>query len=217
MTTYNQALSEYVTRTFAAEDESLTRMRREIPAAGLPEIMISPEEAAFLRFLVVATGARRAVEVGTLGGYSGTWIARALPDDGRLYTLEVDPYHAEVARENFRSAGVAGKVELLEGDAAEVLPSLSGEGPFDFVFIDANKEGYPQYLDWALANLGTGGVVAAHNAFAFGGQIVDEDTTDEAVAIMRRFNEVLAKDPRLVATIFPAGDGVAVAVLTGEE
>lgn len=214
MPTYNQALSDYVTQTFAAEDETLKRIRLEIPKQGLPEIMISPEEAAFLHFLVAATGAKQVVEVGTLGGYSGIWIARALPSDGRLITLEVDEKHARVARENFEKAGVADKVEVRVGDAHQMLPELETQGPFDFVFIDANKDGYPAYLEWSLSNLDVGGVVAAHNAFAFGGKIINEDPSDKSVEIMRRFNQQLAQDPRLVATIFPAGDGMAVAVLT---
>jgi predicted O-methyltransferase YrrM len=212
MTTYNDSLSEYVARTFASEDETLAQIRRSIAERGLPPIMISPEEAAFLHFLVVATGARRAVEVGTLGGYSGTWIARGLGSAGKLFTLEVDPGHAKVARENFRAAGLVDRVEVLEGNAEAVLPSLSDEGPFDFVFIDADKKGYPHYLDWTLANLRTGGVVAAHNAFARGR--IAQKTDDEAVAALQQFNLQLAEDPRLVSTIFPAGDGVAVAVLT---
>ncbi|MFP3853319.1 MAG: O-methyltransferase, partial [Anaerolineales bacterium] len=173
-----------------------------------------PEEAAFLHFLVAATGAKKVVEVGTLGGYSGIWIARALPADGRLITLEVDEKHARVASENFEKAGVANKVEVRVGDAHQMLPDLEARGPFDFVFIDANKDGYPAYLEWALSNLELGGVVAAHNAFAFGGKIINEDPIDKSVEIMRRFNQQLAQDPRLVATIFPAGDGMAVAVLT---
>lgn len=213
MPTYNQALSNYVTRTFAAEDEVLRRVRREIPEKGLPAIMISPEEAAFLRFLVAANGARRIVEIGTLGGYSGIWIARALPAGGELITLEVNQNHAEIARENFRAAGVADKVQLQVGDARKLLPELTQNGPYDMVFMDANKDGYPDYLDWALANLKEGGLIAAHNAFAWGGKVIDEDIHDRSVEIMRQFNRRLAQDSALVATIYPGGDGMAVAVL----
>lgn len=214
MTTYDQALSDYVTRTFAIEDEALARMRREIPEKGLPAIMISPEEAAFLHFLVVAIGAKKVVEVGTLGGYSGTWIARGLPADGELITLELDERHAQVAAENFKMAGVEAKVDLQVGDAEKMLPGLEARGPFDLVFIDANKTGYPRYLEWSLENLRVGGVVAAHNAFAFGGKVIDEKTSEESVRIIRQFNQRLAALPNTVATIFPAGDGIALAVLT---
>lgn len=215
MTTYDQELSDYVTRTFAVEDEALARIRRQIPERGLPTSMISPEEGAFLHFLVVAIGARKVVEVGTLGGYSGTWIARGLPPEGELITIELDERHAQVAAENFRVTGVEGKVDLQVGDAEGLLPKLESRGPFDLVFIDANKKGYPRYLDWSLKNVKLGGVVAAHNAFAFGGKVIDEDSGDEAVRIMRQFNQRLADLPNTVATIFPAGDGIALAVLTG--
>ncbi len=215
MPTYNDELSHYISETFAGEDEALRWIRGQIPARGLPEIMISAEEAAFLRFLVVASGARRAVEIGTLGGYSGTWIARGLPPDGRLITIEVDSKRGELAREGFARAGVGAKVDLRVGDAHEVLPGLPAEDRYDFVFIDADKEGYMAYLDWALGSLAPGGLLTAHNAFAFGGQLVDPTNTDPDVEIMRRFNRRLSEDPRLTATIFPAGDGIAVAAMNG--
>lgn len=214
MPTYDQALADYVARTFAIEDEALARIRREIPAWGLPTSMISPEEGAFLHFLVVAIGASKVVEVGTLGGYSGTWIARGLPAEGQLITIELEEKHAQVAAEHFKLAGVEAKVDLQVGDAEKVLPALEARGPFDLVFIDANKEGYPRYLDWSLRNLRIGGVVAAHNAFAFGGKVIDEKTGEESVRIIRQFNQRLAELPNTVATIFPAGDGIALAVLT---
>lgn len=210
MTTYNDSLSEYISHTFAREDEALRWIREEISARGLPEIMISAEEAAFLRVLVAAGGAERAVEVGTHGGYSGTWIARALPEGGRLTTIELLEDRAELAREAFARAGVAEKIDLRVGDANEILPELEADGPCDFVFIDADKEGYPAYLDWALDNLSPGGLVAAHNAFAFGGQVADSGVQDRDVEIIRQVNRRLAEDPRLTSTIFPAGDGIVV-------
>lgn len=213
MPTYNESLSEYVTQTFAAEDEVLKKIRREIPERGLPAIMIQPEEAVFLQFLVVASSATRAVEIGTLGGYSGVWIARGLPAAGKLITLEMNEQHAAVARDNFAQAGVADKVELKVGNAHELLPTMEEDGPYDFIFIDANKDGYLDYLEWALANLEPGGVVAAHNAFSFGGKLINQDAGDESVKIMRDFNRRLAQHPQLVATIFPAGAGMAVAAL----
>ncbi|MGA9532518.1 MAG: O-methyltransferase [Anaerolineales bacterium] len=213
MTTYNQALSDYVQETFAVEDETLHWIRQECAAQELPSIMINPEEGAFLRFMVAAARARRVVEIGTLGGYSGTWIARGLPATGQLITLEADPHHAEVARRSFERAGLSSQVRLLEGDAAGMLPTLVEDGPFDFVFIDADKAGYPAYLDWALENLRAGGIVAAHNAFGFGGKVVDPDSDEESVQVIRRFNQRLADEERVAATIFPAGDGIAIAVL----
>jgi predicted O-methyltransferase YrrM len=212
MPVYNDALSKYILDTFVHEDSTLAFIRDQTPLRGLPEIMIRPEEAAFLQFLVAACGARSAVEIGTLGGYSGSWIARALPDDGKLITLEVEPKHADVAREHFQLAGVADKVEVRQGDAHQVLRTLSDSGPFDFVFIDAEKEGYPDYLDWTLGNLRPGGVLAAHNAFRKGA-LVDTHNTDQRVVATREFNRRLAADDRLLSTIFPAGDGMAIGVL----
>lgn len=212
MTTYDDALSKYITETFAHEDDVLATIRQQIPVRGLPEIMIRPEEAAFLQLLVAACGARSAVEIGTLGGYSGSWIARALPADGKLITLEVEPKHADVAREHFELAGVADRVEIRIGDAHQVLQDLSNSGPFDFVFIDAEKEGYPDYLDWTLSNLLPGGVLAAHNAFRKGA-LLDAHDTDQRVLATREFIRRLAADERLLSTIFPAGDGMAIGVL----
>lgn len=215
MTTYDDALSNYISETFAQEDDALRWIRDEISQRGLPEIMISAEEAAFLHVLIAASGAQRAVEIGTHGGYSGSWIARALPEDGRLTTIELLPERAELAMEGFRRAGVEEKIDLRVGDASEVLPGLSDEGPFDFVFIDADKEGYPVYLDWALENLASGGLVTAHNAFAFGGQVADRGIQDPEVEVIRQVNKRLAEDPHVTATIFPAGDGIVVGAFAG--
>lgn len=213
MTTYDDRLSTYIEEHFAQEDEVLRWIRKECEAQDLPSIMISAEEGAFLHFLVAATRSKRVVEVGTLGGYSGTWIARALPEDGQLITLEVDPHHAEVARASFERAGLSSKIRLLEGDADSTLPVLVDGGPYDLVFIDADKAGYPSYLDWALENLRAGGVVVAHNAFGFGGKIVDEDNHEASVETIRAFNQRLADEVNVAATIYPAGDGMALAVI----
>jgi predicted O-methyltransferase YrrM len=145
------------------------------------------------------------------GGYSGTWIVRGLPDDGYLITIEVNPEHALVAANNFRLAGLAERVDIRVGDVHQMLPELSTEGPFDFIFIDAEKMGYPAYLDWALENLQPGGIVAGHNAFGHG-DVVNAADTSERTEALRAFNRRLAEDPRMVSLIFPAGDGLAVAV-----
>jgi caffeoyl-CoA O-methyltransferase len=213
--TYSDALSEYVVRTYAGEDEILRRILRGIEAAGLPTITVAPEEGRFLQFLAAAVNARRTVEIGTLGGYSGTWIARGMPAGGRLITLEVNEQHARVAREHFRLAGLERQVEVRVGDAHALLPGLAAEGPFDLVFIDADKQGYVRYLEWAVDNLRPGGVVAAHNAFAFGGNVIDERPRDEGVLAMQAFNQRMAQESRLLSTIFPAGDGMAVGVRIG--
>src|SRR5262249_17956882 len=192
---------------FARPDPVLIRVKEAIPARGLPAITIQPEEGHFLQFLVLAIGARRAVEIGTLGGYSGIWIARGLPADGCLITLEIEPRHAEVAREHFALAGLQHKVDLRLGEARTLLPGLAAEGPFDFCFIDADKLGYGAYLDWALANVRPGGLVAAHNAFRQGAVLNTADQSPDMV-YMRQFNERFATEPRLLSTIYPAGDGL---------
>jgi caffeoyl-CoA O-methyltransferase len=212
MPTYNTALETYVRKTFAVEDEILKYIREQTPLKGLPAISVKPEEGRFLQFLVAASGARAALEVGTLGGYSGTWIARGLPPDGHLITLEREAHHAAVAEEHFRLAGLAQRTKVLVGDAHESLRSLDAEGPFDFVFIDAEKDGYPAYLEWALAHTKPGSVIAAHNVFRHGA-IVDANDQSPTTKIMREFNRRLAENPQLISHVFPAGDGLAVAVV----
>lgn len=212
MTTYGDDLSSFITQTFASEDGALAHIRQQIQDRGLPTINVRPEEGRFLQILVAACRPKLALEIGTLGGYSGTWIARGLPEDGHLITLELDPDRAQLASEHFRQAGVDGLVEIVVGDAHLKLEELTARGPFDFVFIDAEKEGYPAYLDWTLKNLRPGGVLAAHNAFRSGG-ILDPDNLDPAVVATRQFNRRVAEDLRLLSTIFPAGDGMTIAVL----
>jgi len=211
MPTYDDALEAYLRENFAIEDDVLITIRENIAASGLPQISINQEDGRFLEFIAAASGARLALEIGTLGGYSGTWITRGLPDDGRLITIEANPEHASVAESNFRLAGLAKRVDIRVGDAHQLLPELSTEGPFDLIFIDAEKMGYPVYLDWALENLQPGGIIAGHNAFGHG-DIVDAADTSERTEALRGFNRRLAEDPRMVSLIFPAGDGMAVAV-----
>lgn len=211
MTTYRDSLSAYVSRVFAKEDPILKRVRQEIPRKGLPAINISPEEGCFLQFLVRACGARRALEFGSLGGYSGIWITRGLVEGGKLITLEVDPHHAQVARDHFAAAGVSQQVEVRLGEAHELLAGLGAEEPFDFVFIDADKVGYPDYFEWALENTSLGAIIAAHNAFR-GGRIVSTEATDESTRVIRALNQRVADDPRLISSIYPGGDGTLVAL-----
>jgi predicted O-methyltransferase YrrM len=211
MTTYNDDISQYITGLFADEDEQLERTRMQTVEKGLPEIHVSPEEGRFIQLLVRATGTLKALEIGTLGGYSGTWIARGLAPGGRLITVELEEAHAAVAREHFQAAGVADRVEIITGDAHELLPQLRAEGPFDFVFIDAEKSGYPDYFDWAVENVRSGGVIAAHNALA-GGRIMLPEGDEERATMMVDFNRRVAASPRVISTIFPAGDGTLIAV-----
>ena len=212
MPVYDDRFASYITNEFARPDAVLEQVLANIPARGLPQITIKPEEGRFLQFLARANGSRQAVEVGTLGGYSGIWIARGLPADGRLVTLEMEPKHAEVAREHFALAGLSDRVDVRLGDAKALLPGLAAEGPFDFCFIDAEKLGYGTYLDWALKNVRPGGIITAHNAFR-GGALLDTSNHNEDTEYMREFNLRFAKEPRLLSTIFPAGDGLLMGVV----
>jgi caffeoyl-CoA O-methyltransferase len=210
MTTYNEQLSQYINEVFARQDPVLAHVREAIPKKGLPAIYIQPEEGHFLQFLVRACGAVRALEIGALGGYSGIWIARSLPPGGKLITLEVEPQHAQVAREHFALAGLSECVEVRLGNAHDLLHSLASDPDFDFIFIDAEKPGYPRYLDWAVEHVRLGGVIAAHNAFQNGA--VAAPGADGAGGMMDEFNRKAAQHPRLLSTIYPAGDGMLVAV-----
>jgi caffeoyl-CoA O-methyltransferase len=211
MTVYNDRHSQYITETFTAEDDVLRQIRQAIPARGLPQINIQPEEGRFLQLQVRASGGAKVLEIGTLGGYSGVWIARGLAPGGRLITLEMEPRHAAVAQEHFELAGVADRVEIIVGDAHQLLTTLDAEAPFDLVFIDAEKAGYPAYFDWALENVRIGGVIAAHNAFR-SGSVVGEMEDDEGTPIMREFNRRVGSEPRVISTIYPGGDGTVLAV-----
>jgi len=211
MTVYDDRFSQYITDLFAAQDDGLRHALEDSPKQGLPAISVKPEEGRFLQFLVRTCGVRQAVEIGTLGGYSGIWIARGLLPGGQLITLEREPRHAAVAREHFEAAGVADRVEIRIGDALETIRSLSAEGPFDFVFIDAEKSGYRAYFDWALANVRIGGVIAAHNAFRHGA-LVDPHNTEADTEAMRAFNRRVASEPRVISTIYPGGDGMVIAI-----
>lgn len=211
MTTYNDTLSKYINNLFVVQDQALKDTLEDIPRQGLPTINVKPEEGKFLQFLVRANAATKAVEIGTLGGYSGIWIARGLAPGGRLITMEKEPRHAQIAQKHFQSAGLDGKVDIRIGDAHQSLKKLAGEGPFDFVFIDAEKDGYQDYFDWALENVRLGGVIAAHNAFRKG-TVAGIGEDDDWTEIMREFNQRVAKDDRIISTIYPAGDGMIVAV-----
>lgn len=211
MTVYNDQMSLYINHLFVDQDTALQLAWEDTPKRGLPAISVKPEEGLFLQILVRASNARKVVEIGTLGGYSGIWIARGLPDGAQLITVEAEPRHAEVAHEHFIAAGVQDKVDQRIGKAPEILDSISIEGPFDFIFIDADKTGYPAYFNWALENLRIGGVIAAHNAFR-NGAVLGTPGNGHITEEMHQFNRKVAAEPRVISTIFPAGDGTLVAV-----
>jgi predicted O-methyltransferase YrrM len=211
MTTYNDQLSKYITDLYAVEDKALQATWEDTQKKGLPAINVKAEEGRFLQFLVRACGAKKAVEMGTLGGYSGIWIARGLMPGGKLITLEKESYRAEIAREHFALAGLSDNVEVRVGNAHDLLGELVDEGPFDFVFIDAEKTGYFSYFDWALENTRKGAVITAHNAFRHG-SVLAQSSDDESTDTIQAFNRRVAEDPRIISTIYPAGDGLVVAV-----
>ncbi|HEY5283844.1 MAG TPA: O-methyltransferase [Polyangia bacterium] len=207
------ALAAYVTRTYAPEDEILREIRVRSARAGLPDIQLAALDARHLEILVRACRARRAVEVGALGGYSGVSILRGLGPAGTLDTIELDPKHAKVARESFRKSGFSARARVHVGPAKKVLPRLAKVGPFDFCFIDADKEGYPLYLDWAANNLRRSGLVVLDNAFLFGRlakKLVGKG--DAEIAAMQKTHDLLAHDGRFRATVLPTGEGMAVGV-----
>lgn len=211
-TALKEDLIQYVRDLYAAEDEVLQFIREDSAAEGLPQIHINPEDGRLMQILLSTIGAQRVVEIGTLAGYSGVWIARTLPEEGRLITLEKDPEHADFARRSFERAGVADRVEIRLGSALDTLRKLVPEGPFDAVFIDANKDHYPRYLEWSIANIRPGGLIMAHNAF-WSGRIIDPTQQDASqVLAIRFFNHQLADHPRLLGMIIPMGDGLAVAL-----
>ena len=202
---------EYISALFAPEDALLVSLREEADRTGLPPIAVSADEGRLLQVLPTSIGARRVLEVGTLGGYSAIWMARALPDDGELLSIEIEQKHAEFARRYIERAGLSSKVEVRVGRALDVLPSLDGER-FDAVFIDADKEPMPTYLDWALRLTRRGGLVFADNAL-WAGRVADPDVNDAATAAVREFNRRFASDPRIDGTVLPVGDGLAVGVV----
>ena len=207
-------IDDYIQEGFAPQDEALEAAVRESQRAGLPEIHVSPNEGKLLQLLAEIVDARRILEIGTLGGYSAIHFGRALPEDGTLISLEIDEHHAEVARQNVERAGLAEKVEIRVGDARELLAQLaeSDEGSFDLIFIDADKEGYPEYLDWALRLARPGSLILGDNTI-WGGTIIDPQ--DDSTRAIHEFNDKIARDPRLSAIILPLlrerVDGLAIA------
>ena len=215
-------VDRYISDLFVPNDAALDAALGDSESAGLPPINVSRSQGKLLQLLAKIVGARRILEIGTLGGYSTIWLARALPTGGRLITLEAEPKHAEIARANIARAGLAGAVEVRLGRAIETLPQLvaEGHGPFDFIFIDADKPGYADYLGWALKLSRRGTVIIADNIVRKGA-VIDSSSTDAKVQGVRRFNEALAAEARVSATaIQTVGakgyDGFAIALVISE-
>lgn len=207
----------YFARTLVGSDPALAAAVADQNAAGLPPIEVAPVNGKLLHLLARISGARRVLEIGTLGAYSTIWLARGIPDDGVVVTIEAEPRNAEIARQNVERAGVGAKVDIRVGRGAEVLPTLVGERPFDLVFIDADKESNTVYLDWA-ARLGRSGTVVVVDNVARAGRVADPATTDPGVIGTQRGLELLGRDPRFDATALQTldakgWDGVAIAVV----
>jgi predicted O-methyltransferase YrrM len=210
----DSALARWAEDVFAPEDAVLREIRERSGRAGLPRIEVGAMDGLHLEVLARACGARRAVEIGTLGGYSGVCLARGMGPAGILHTFELDPAHAELARGSFERAGVAGQVRVHVGRALERLRDVEAEGPFDLVFIDADKQGYPAYLAWAEEHLRIGGIVLGDNAFAFGHVHETAPSGEDAAAVapLRAFAERLAHGGRFRATMIPTAEGLAMGV-----
>lgn len=213
------AVDSYIQTLFVPGDEVLEATLRESEKAGLPKVSVSPNQGKLLSMLVLLSGSRKVLEIGTLGGYSAIWMARALPDDGRLITLDQDPKHVTVARANVVRAGLEHKIDIRLGHAFDSLAQLETEhaGPFDLVFIDADKAPYVDYLRWALRLTRPGSLIVADNVLRRG-EVIEGTLTGDDVDGIRRFNAALAAEPRLVSTILPlvgvkGYDGISLALV----
>lgn len=196
-----KAVDDYYAGVLTAADPVMDDVLKASEVAGLPPIQVSPLQGRMLMLLAQIAGAKRILEIGTLGGYSTIWLARALPKDGEVVTLEAEPLHADTARANIERAGFSRAVEIKLGPAAQTLDAMVKDGvrPFDFIFIDADKPGYPAYLDLAIKLSWPGTVIVADNMVR-GGAVADAESDDETVKAVRLFNEKLAADKRLSAT-----------------
>ena len=197
---------DYLTERTADEGDFLRRLKSEASAAGIPAIWISPGQASLMQILLRLARARRVIEVGTLAGYSAIAMARALPPDGHVDTIELEDRHADFAEAQIARSDVAGRVAVHRGAGLDVLPRLR-DGAYDAAFLDADKGNYPGYLQHSLRLLRPGGLIMVDNAFAFG-QLFDERPTDREVAAVRAFNDLMARERRVQAVIVPVGDGL---------
>jgi predicted O-methyltransferase YrrM len=191
----------YISNLMVKQDSALSAALQSSTENGLPQINVAPNQGKLLQLLAQTVGAQRILEIGTLGGYSTIWLARALPVAGKLVTLEADPKHAKVAEANIARAGLSGVAQVRLGKALDTLPKLAAEniGPFDFIFIDADKENIPAYFDWALKLSRKGTLIIVDNVIRKGA-VIDAQSKDESVQGVRRFNERVAAEPRVSAT-----------------
>lgn len=196
------AVDDYIAGMFIGPDPVLDAALSDSAAAGLPAIHVSASQGKLLQLIALCCGARNILEIGTLGAYSTIWLARGLAPGGRLVTLEAEPRHAAVARANLARAGLSEQVEVREGRACDTLPQLAaeGRGPFDLVFIDADKPGYPEYFSWSMRLTCPGSLIVADNVVRKGA-VSDPSSTDPNVLGVRRMNELVRAEPRVTATV----------------
>lgn len=214
-----ESVDQYISQLFHDEDDCLKATEQSIIESGIPQISISPNQGKFLQLLAQLCSAKKILEIGTLGGYSTIWMARALPENSTLITLEIDKKHAEVAQQNFNRCGLASKIQIRLGKAIEILPQLEAEGagPFDMIFIDADKPPYTEYFQWALKLSRPGTLIIADNVIREG-KVLLEESPDDMVAGVKRFNEFLSNCAAVTATIFQTvgakeHDGMAMAIV----
>jgi predicted O-methyltransferase YrrM len=210
-------VDDYIAGLLIGQDEALDRTLEASDKAGLPQINVSPTHGKLLNLIAGVRGARRILEIGTLAGYSTIWLARALPADGELITLEADPRHAEVATENIAAAGFGDRVEVRVGKALDTLPTL--DGVFDLFFIDADKGNNAAYFRWAVDHSRPGSVIIVDNVVR-SGLVLDAESTDPSVIGTREVGSVIAQEPRVTATMIQTVgnkgyDGFAIAVVNG--
>ena len=206
------SLVSYITTLFQPMDAGLKGARDRATQAGLPEIQVGPMDGRHLECLTRMMNARKVVEIGTLGGYSGLCFLRGMGATGYLNTFEISEVNASVASKTFEAEGFSGRYKVWVGQALKRLKEIESEGPFDLVFIDADKENYPHYLKWAEVHLRRGGVVLGDNTFAFGRLVPGTGTDTPSVQAIREFNRSIAEDGVFRGTILPTGEGLTLGV-----
>ncbi len=212
-------VDEYISGLLAPEDSVLIETIKSLDNEGLPQHSISPNQGKFLQVMMITCNAKRVLELGTLGGYSTIWLARVLPDNGKIITIEVDKHHGDVAQKNIDNAGLSPKVDLRVGKALDILHEIIEEnhGPFDMIFIDADKPPYTEYFEYALQLSRPGTIIICDNVIREG-KVLDENSTDEKVQGVQRFNKMLSENKKVTATILHSVgvkeyDGMAIAVV----
>ncbi|MBK1786514.1 O-methyltransferase [Prauserella cavernicola] len=213
------AVDNYFATQLVPSDPALDAALKASDDAGLPAIAVAPNQGKFLYLLARIARARTILEIGTLGGYSTLWLAKALPKDGRVVTLEADPAHADVARRNFANAGYADRIDLRVGRAVDTLPELRDTAPFDLVFVDADKPSNPDYFRWALELTRPGSVIVVDNVVR-AGKVADPGSSDASVRGVQHMTDLMAAEPRVDATALQTVgtkgyDGLAIALVTG--